>query len=143
MCWTLFVLLCFFFSSRRRHTRFKCDWSSDVCSSDLSGARGGTVSVCQKEYCAGLGVATAFDGNDHAIAHAGLRAENSFQVLGKDVETGGSDDHVFLAAAETQIAFGIEFAQIARAQPAFLFGGPNGSLLPIAAGNVFAANEDS
>src|SRR6185369_17562639 len=25
----------FFFSSRRRHTRFKCDWSSDVCSSDL------------------------------------------------------------------------------------------------------------
>src|SRR5207237_3991031 len=26
----------FFFSSRRRHTIFKCDWSSDVCSSDLS-----------------------------------------------------------------------------------------------------------
>src|SRR4030065_1429396 len=26
----------FFFSSRRRHTRFKCDWSSDVCSSDLT-----------------------------------------------------------------------------------------------------------
>src|SRR2546430_2745627 len=24
----------FFFSSRRRHTRFDCDWSSDVCSSD-------------------------------------------------------------------------------------------------------------
>src|SRR5688572_24578560 len=24
-----------FFSSRRRHTRFDCDWSSDVCSSDL------------------------------------------------------------------------------------------------------------
>src|SRR5207237_4898076 len=28
----------FFFSSRRRHTRFKCDWSSDVCSSDLPGS---------------------------------------------------------------------------------------------------------
>src|SRR5690606_40406506 len=26
---------CFFFSSRRRHTRFSRDWSSDVCSSDL------------------------------------------------------------------------------------------------------------
>src|SRR2546430_13734581 len=25
----------YFFSSRRRHTRFDCDWSSDVCSSDL------------------------------------------------------------------------------------------------------------
>src|SRR2546430_1944565 len=29
------ILLFFFFSSRRRHTRFDCDWSSDVCSSDL------------------------------------------------------------------------------------------------------------
>src|SRR5438034_8744460 len=29
----------FFFSSRRRHTRSLCDWSSDVCSSDLAGAR--------------------------------------------------------------------------------------------------------
>src|SRR5260370_25185186 len=29
-------ILFFFFSSRRRHTRFKCDWSSDVCSSDLA-----------------------------------------------------------------------------------------------------------
>src|SRR5438270_12946000 len=28
----------FFFSSRRRHTRFDCDWSSDVCSSDLTAA---------------------------------------------------------------------------------------------------------
>src|SRR5690242_21899329 len=27
----------FFFSSRRRHTRLTCDWSSDVCSSDLRG----------------------------------------------------------------------------------------------------------
>src|SRR5256886_13666944 len=29
----------FFFSSRRRHTRFDCDWSSDVCSSDWRAAR--------------------------------------------------------------------------------------------------------
>src|SRR2546430_4252171 len=35
---TMARLLCsatYFFSSRRRHTRFDCDWSSDVCSSDL------------------------------------------------------------------------------------------------------------
>src|SRR2546427_2592759 len=31
----LFCVSFFFFSSRRRHTRFDCDWSSDVCSSDL------------------------------------------------------------------------------------------------------------
>src|SRR2546422_6298378 len=28
--------VCFFFSSRRRHTRCSRDWSSDVCSSDLA-----------------------------------------------------------------------------------------------------------
>src|SRR2546427_5966310 len=38
--WIVFLFLAcvvcfFFFSSRRRHTRFDCDWSSDVCSSDL------------------------------------------------------------------------------------------------------------
>src|SRR5260370_25182933 len=39
---SVFQLFCgvfFFFSSRRRHTRFKCDWSSDVCSSDLWSSR--------------------------------------------------------------------------------------------------------
>src|SRR6266853_2907896 len=30
----------FFFSSRRRHTRFDCDWSADVCSSDLLPSEG-------------------------------------------------------------------------------------------------------
>src|SRR6478735_6708623 len=29
------MIYCFFFSSRRRHTRLQGDWSSDVCSSDL------------------------------------------------------------------------------------------------------------
>src|SRR5699024_11463364 len=38
-----FFLCLFFFSSRRRHTRSKRDWSSDVCSSDLSLA---LVSTC-------------------------------------------------------------------------------------------------
>src|SRR5690606_40269231 len=42
MCFTYF-----FFSSRRRHTRFSRDWSSDVCSSDLGALtpRQGAVSV--------------------------------------------------------------------------------------------------
>src|SRR5690349_23914869 len=39
----LYVVL-FFFSSRRRHTRSLRDWSSDVCSSDLS-APDGTYSL--------------------------------------------------------------------------------------------------
>src|SRR5207247_8584038 len=34
-CCFYFLCFCFFFSSRRRHTRSTRDWSSDVCSSDL------------------------------------------------------------------------------------------------------------
>src|SRR3712207_8523467 len=34
----LVISLFFFFSSRRRHTRYWRDWSSDVCSSDLADA---------------------------------------------------------------------------------------------------------
>src|SRR5688572_4890036 len=41
-----FVFCFFFFSSRRRHTRFDCDWSSDVCSSDL-GSSDATGDVAQ------------------------------------------------------------------------------------------------
>src|SRR2546430_10836624 len=45
------MLLCsaachFFFTSRSRHTRFDCDWSSDVCSSDLS-LWGLRLAICQ------------------------------------------------------------------------------------------------
>src|SRR5256886_9151461 len=39
----------FFFSSRRRHTRFDCDWSSDVCSSDLVVARLGVGAPAQAQ----------------------------------------------------------------------------------------------
>src|SRR6266481_8081010 len=44
ICFFFFYILCFiffffFFSSRRRHTRWNCDWSSDVCSSDLRRVR--------------------------------------------------------------------------------------------------------
>src|SRR5689334_24580913 len=37
--------LFFFFSSRRRHTRWNCDWSSDVCSSDLPAAAAPAAAV--------------------------------------------------------------------------------------------------
>src|SRR5688572_31247714 len=39
LCVVAVFFFFFFFSSRRRHTRFDCDWSSDVCSSDLKLAR--------------------------------------------------------------------------------------------------------
>src|SRR5260370_23490563 len=39
----------FFFSSRRRHTRFKCDWSSDVCSSDLASSSPASLAASQAD----------------------------------------------------------------------------------------------
>src|SRR5689334_24637501 len=45
----------FFFSSRRRHTRWNCDWSSDVCSSDLDAAQRPAVDSDERRQvrCAG------------------------------------------------------------------------------------------
>ena len=44
----IYLLYCiFFFSSRRRHTRYWRDWSSDVCSSDL----GFPIKVCFSFSC--------------------------------------------------------------------------------------------
>ena len=41
----------FFFSSRRRHTRYWRDWSSDVCSSDLPAARTAVIGLaCVASY---------------------------------------------------------------------------------------------
>src|SRR5438876_2469753 len=42
----MFSFLLFFFSSRRRHTRWTGDWSSDVCSSDL---KAGGVKLCSTD----------------------------------------------------------------------------------------------
>src|SRR5687768_18373944 len=40
----------FFFSSRRRHTRCSRDWSSDVCSSDLTSATSSSVPKLSPRY---------------------------------------------------------------------------------------------
>src|SRR5699024_1784948 len=53
----------FFFSSRRRHTRSKRDWSSDVCSSDLLSEAGEVVGAhrCAAEFHA---IVTELSGNE-------------------------------------------------------------------------------
>src|SRR5215510_16096471 len=47
------LLVFFFFSSRRRHTRWPRDWSSDVCSSDLraglAAAEGGLLGRARRQ----------------------------------------------------------------------------------------------
>src|SRR5436190_10796749 len=45
-CFLFLFFFSFFFSSRRRHTRSLCDWSSDVCSSDLKYTAGNEFGPC-------------------------------------------------------------------------------------------------
>src|SRR5438132_7879565 len=59
MC--VFFVFFFFFSSRRRHTRSLCDWSSDVCSSDLCSSVGlgdAPLPAASTLYCRPLAVVT-------------------------------------------------------------------------------------
>src|SRR5690606_40386162 len=60
-----------FFSSRRRHTRFSRDWSSDVCSSDLSGK------IASGELQVPAGVRYEFSGNYENQ----LRAEKRLSIV--------------------------------------------------------------
>src|SRR5690625_5909828 len=72
----LLAFMLFFFSSRRRHTRWPRDWSSDVCSSDLVGL----LDVIQGGGERGLGVADQFG--------QALRSEE--RRVGKECRTGGA-----------------------------------------------------
>src|SRR5207249_6048281 len=68
---------CFFFSSRRRHTRSKRDWSSDVCSSDLTQVanltyRTGNPAEAVESRLVGLG--RNFSDYDQLTLRAGLLA---------------------------------------------------------------------
>src|SRR5437879_10554246 len=68
----------FFFSSRRRHTRYIGDWSSDVCSSDL------------RPEVVGDTVALALPGLGHRVAHEDPGGARAFHRLGhpRDDERG-------------------------------------------------------
>src|SRR3989475_7358055 len=81
--WLLSNCVFFFFSSRRRHTRFDCDWSSDVCSSDLE-ARG---EVRGGRFVGG------FSGEQYALPEAVglLRAVRRQETSGALVTVSGAD----------------------------------------------------
>src|SRR5262249_59184267 len=49
------TIVCFFFSSRRRHTRLVSDWSSDVCSSDLEPRRVARALAVEAAHVATVG----------------------------------------------------------------------------------------
>src|SRR2546430_7761337 len=74
------VIICelcsfFFFSSRRRHTIFDCDWSSDVCSSDL------TIPVGEVTLGSDASCAISLSGADVLPRHALLQGQADGQVI--------------------------------------------------------------
>src|SRR2546430_8378972 len=77
--------LFFFFSSRRRHTRFDCDWSSDVCSSDL--IEGDQTAVGEPHVHAPVadrqaaGVAEERAGHDRVVDRKSTRLNSSHSQI--------------------------------------------------------------
>src|SRR2546430_12572846 len=64
------------FSSRRRHTSFDCDWSSDVCSSDLG--KGGYQAVLRRQLREGvLQLLTRF------AANGGIHGASARKIIGE------------------------------------------------------------
>src|SRR5205085_2760124 len=73
-------ILFFFFSSRRRHTRFDCDWSSDVCSSDLGGRVNKAWGLAlRKRFCRGFNFELQAAATDNGINIA-LSEQHSFPL---------------------------------------------------------------
>src|SRR5256886_8376048 len=116
MCSTTFtasmVLSCdrlffFFFSSRRRHTRFDCDWSSDVCSSDLAHdlAQFGRSAMAELRQVMGL-LAPAADQTDLA-PQPGI---DQLPALVDRVRTTGTPVRLTVRGAVRPVPAGIDLA---------------------------------
>src|SRR5688572_33124371 len=89
--------MCFFFSSRRRHTRFDCDWSSDVCSSDLyqQRYREPVSAVGKEESVHGRSIAGVKANRGQAAPVPGyLLGRSEERRVGKECRSRWSPDHV-------------------------------------------------
>src|SRR2546430_6728519 len=112
MCYSLIErslesqIVCFFFSSRRRHTRFDCDWSSDVCSSDLDARLAGEdrlappQQVAQRGQADGLGdgggqdlVAGRRIARDQGLERGAVELRSEERRVGKECRSRWSPYH--------------------------------------------------
>src|SRR2546430_9576762 len=91
----------FFFSSRRRHTRFDCDWSSDVCSSDLI-----PIVAIVDTNCDPSGIDYPIPGNDDAIRAVRLITSRMADAILKGRGTLAKDESegAETEAVETEMA---------------------------------------
>src|SRR3712207_8257995 len=82
----MMVGLVFFFSSRRRHTRYWRDWSSDVCSSDL------VVSVCAERAAGPVDSLTGLVATRDVAADAAVGVQDRGVVATAEVTTDRSEE---------------------------------------------------
>ena len=77
--------LLFFFSSRRRHTRLRRDWSSDVCSSDLRIWTGGCIIKSKlMEHCVSVLKLSKSILDDNETFNSIVKSEQSITLLLKE-----------------------------------------------------------
>src|SRR5690348_17778721 len=95
----IFVLI-FFFSSRRRHTRWTGDWSSDVCSSDLDRICIRISNGARPEVAAnleGIVPSTFFEwqerGRRGEEPYAGFRIRSEERRVGKECRSRWAREH--------------------------------------------------
>src|SRR5699024_6504883 len=100
----------FFFSSRRRHTRSKRDWSSDVCSSDLFGAWGAVMLLISFSFALYLGIDKLF-----INPHGRLITERpqfyitlTSMVLGSQLFLAGFLGEIILRTNENKVTYNIK-----------------------------------
>src|SRR5689334_24931504 len=85
-----------FFSSRRRHTRWNCDWSSDVCSSDLEQRDGLLYGRGSADMKAGIA----------AMCAAALRAHDAGALGGEVIVAAVADEIGRASCRERGVAMG-------------------------------------
>src|SRR5882762_5298657 len=122
-------MIFFFFSRRRRHTRFKCDWSSDVCSSDLRLAR--------KDVCGVLVGGQQHRGfrRELEMAIERLRLAGRFRIVEdfRDMPTAYALADVVVSASTDPEGFGrviVEAQAMGRPVVATDHGGARETILP-------------
>src|SRR5690606_39753164 len=93
----------FMFSSRRRHTRFSRDWSSDVCSSDLchinlmeSGSECMAMrfqAIIRAVACVGIGLLLAGCAEDIGVDQYGRKVRSEERRVGKERQRDETQQH--------------------------------------------------
>src|SRR6185295_1138492 len=95
----------FFFSSRRRHTRYWRDWSSDVCSSDLAGVKFITYGIDAHADVQGTILAADASGSRVRVESHGETVEIALPLVGR------FNVHNALAAIAAGLAAGVPLAK--------------------------------